>query len=192
MGQGVGWRPGLRPGLVHGLGRQRHREAGWAGPSVRVPGSLEAQIQVPPAARACGTSRSSMGRRPGVAGCSGSLYSLRVRAMVMRGASRLRRAAREAARGHRRSPRAPRCAGHQEQHPRIPPPALSPLWQVQVHPPCCALPMLHLNPMEMSFLGLRERCQYWHSATGLGSSTPAVYTACQMSCRFTRRVISCN
>lgn len=38
-------------------------------------------------------------------------------------------------------------------------------------------PCTHLNPMLMSFLGLRERCQYWHSATGLGSSTPAVYTA---------------
>ena len=34
-----------------------------------------------------------------------------------------------------------------------------------------------LKPMLMSFLGLSERCQYWHSAAGLGSTTPAVYTA---------------
>lgn len=39
----------------------------------------------------CGTSRSSIGRMPGVTGCSGSLYSLMARAIVMRGASLHRR-----------------------------------------------------------------------------------------------------
>lgn len=48
------------------------------------------------------------------------------------------------------------------------------------------------KPTEMSFLGLRERCQYCAVATGLGSTTPAVYAACQMPCRFTRRVTSCT
>lgn len=37
-----------------------------------------------------------------------------------------------------------------------------------------------LNPMLMSFLGWSGRCQYWHSAAGLGSTTPAVYTACRV------------
>lgn len=39
----------------------------------------------------CGTSLGCICRRPGVTGWSGSLYSLSVRAMVMRGASRLQR-----------------------------------------------------------------------------------------------------
>jgi hypothetical protein len=42
----------------------------------------------------------------------------------------------------------------------------------------------------ISFLGLRERCQYRQRPTGRGSTTPAVYTACQRSVRLTRRVIS--
>ena len=46
------------------------------------------------------------------------------------------------------------------------------------------------KPTEMSFLGLRERCQYWVVDTGLGSTAPAVYAACQMLVKLTRRVIS--
>jgi hypothetical protein len=42
-----------------------------------------------------------------------------------------------------------------------------------------------------TFFGSSDRCQYWHDATGFGSTRPAVYAACQMSRRFTRRVISC-
>ncbi len=43
----------------------------------------------------------------------------------------------------------------------------------------------------MSLRGCSARCQYVAVATGLGSTTPAVYAACQMPARFTRRVISC-
>ena len=46
--------------------------------------------------------------------------------------------------------------------------------------------------MEISFLGLRLRCQYWQVATGLGSTTPAVYAACHMPCRLTLLVTSCT
>lgn len=46
--------------------------------------------------------------------------------------------------------------------------------------------------MSMSFRGLSERCQYWHSARGLGNTTPAVYTAWKMPSQLTRRVISYN
>ena len=42
----------------------------------------------------------------------------------------------------------------------------------------------------ISFLGLSDRCQYLQRPTGLGSTTPAVYTACQQSVKLTRRVIS--
>ena len=52
---------------------------------------------------ACATSRSSIWRSPGVSGCSGSLYSLSVRAMVIRGARRLRQAG-------GRTPASPRAA----------------------------------------------------------------------------------
>ena len=45
--------------------------------------------------------------------------------------------------------------------------------------------------MEISFFGLSERCQYWQVAAGMGSTTPAVYAACQMPSRLTRLVISC-
>lgn len=30
------------------------------------------------------------------------------------------------------------------------------------------------KPTEMSFLGFRDLCQYWVTATGFGSTTPAV------------------
>ena len=42
----------------------------------------------------------------------------------------------------------------------------------------------------MSFLGSSDRWKYLQRATGLGSTTPAVYTACHTSVRLTRRVTS--
>ena len=48
------------------------------------------------------------------------------------------------------------------------------------------------KPTPISFLGLSERCQYCAVATGFGSTVPAVYAACQMFWRLTRRVISCS
>lgn len=48
------------------------------------------------------------------------------------------------------------------------------------------------KPTATSLRGFSVRCQYCASAAGRGSSTPAVYTACQMPARFTRRVISCG
>ena len=47
-----------------------------------------------------------------------------------------------------------------------------------------------LNLTSTSFLGLRLLCQYVAFATGVGIVTPAVYTAYQMLCKFTLRVIS--
>ena len=47
------------------------------------------------------------------------------------------------------------------------------------------------KPTSMSFLGFSDRCQYRHVAIGFGRTMPAVYDACQMSFRLTRRVISC-
>ena len=37
---------------------------------------------------------------------------------------------------------------------------------------------------------LIDLCQYLQRATGFGSTTPAVYTACQIPFKLTRRVIS--
>merc|ERR550532_845334 len=46
------------------------------------------------------------------------------------------------------------------------------------------------NLTSISFLGLRERCQYRHVPTGFGSTTPAVNTAWKSPLQLTRRVIS--
>jgi hypothetical protein len=47
-----------------------------------------------------------------------------------------------------------------------------------------------LNLTSTSFFGFRLLCQYVALETGVGIVTPAVYTACQMLCKFTLRVIS--
>ena len=41
------------------------------------------------------------------------------------------------------------------------------------------------KPISMSFLGFKDRCQYRQLATGLGSTTPAVYAACHTPHRLT-------
>ncbi|BAS73954.1 Os01g0708201 [Oryza sativa Japonica Group] len=46
------------------------------------------------------------------------------------------------------------------------------------------------NPTSISFLGLRDRCQYRQVVMGVGRTTPAVYAACQMFSWWTRRVTS--
>ena len=50
--------------------------------------------------------------------------------------------------------------------------------------------MRRVNPISTSFLTFRLLCQYRAVPIGLGSTTPAVYAACQMPRRLTRRVIS--
>ena len=47
-----------------------------------------------------------------------------------------------------------------------------------------------VNPISTSFLTLSDRCQYRAVPMGLGSTTPAVYAACQIPLRLILRVIS--
>ena len=47
-----------------------------------------------------------------------------------------------------------------------------------------------VNPISTSFLTLSDRCQYRAVPMGLGSTTPAVYAACQIPVRLILRVIS--
>ena len=147
----------------------------------------------------CGTSVRVKGRSPGVCVCSGSLYSFIVRPMVIRGCNKAWCQVLEPAAGSLEACCSPlfrhRCARADafqaeealfaarlaSQHmceaaawARTGMPAHGLLTAQQV----AACQAQHTSRreklMEISFLGLSERCQYWQVATGLGSTTPAV------------------